>query len=141
MQTPEKTIVNIEAAINAPVKKVWESWTTPEHIMKWNSASDDWHTTKAENDLRVGGKFLSHMEAKDGSFGFDFSGVYDEVQPESVIAYTLGDDRKVKVNFTAEGAQTIITSTFEAENENPVEMQKGGWQAILDNFKRYTEGL
>ncbi|MES2679035.1 MAG: SRPBCC family protein [Bacteroidota bacterium] len=139
METTNKTTLTVEATVKAPVEKVWNFWSTPEHIMKWNSASDDWHTPKAENDLRVGGKFLSRMEAKDGSFGFDFGGVYDEVNTNKVIAYTMGDGRKVKNTFTANGNETKVVSTFEAETENSLEMQKGGWQAILDNFKKYTE--
>jgi uncharacterized protein YndB with AHSA1/START domain len=111
----------------------------PEHITKWNSASDDWHTPYAENDLRTGGKFLSRMEAKDGSFGFDFGGVYDEVIPNKLIAYTMGDSRKVKVDFAANGNSTTVTTNFEAETENTIELQKNGWQAILNNFKKYVE--
>ncbi len=136
MQT--KTIT-IEATVNAPVEKVWELWSGPEHIVRWNNASEDWHTTRAENDLRVGGKFLSRMEAKDGSFGFDFGGVYDAVKTNEHIAYTLGDGRKVSVDFSKQGNATKIVSTFEMENTNPEEMQRGGWQAILNNFKKYAE--
>jgi uncharacterized protein YndB with AHSA1/START domain len=133
------TEITIAATVNAPVEVVWEYWTGPEHITQWNSASPEWHTPKAENDLRVGGKFLSRMEAKDGSFGFDFGGTYDEVIPNKLIAYTLGDGRKVKIAFTDEDEETKIVTVFEAENQNSIEMQKGGWQAILDNFKKYTE--
>lgn len=133
------TVISIEASINAPVEKVWKTWSEPEHIMKWNNASDDWHTTKAENDLRAGGKFLSRMEAKDGSFGFDFAGIYTHVKPHELIAYTLEDGRKVSITFRSEGMSTYIKSDFEAETQNPEEMQKAGWQAILDNFKKYTE--
>lgn len=139
MDTTNKTVITIETIVNAPVEKVWESWTEPEHIKKWNSASEDWHTPKAENDLRVGGAFSSRMEAKDGSFGFDFGGIYDEVIKHKLIAYTLGDDRKVKVTFEGNGSSTKVTEDFDAENTNPIEMQQGGWQAILDNFKKYTE--
>src|SRR5437667_12753163 len=139
MQTKEKTLITIQAVINAPIEKVWEGWTTPQHITKWNNASDDWHTPHAENDLRVGGKFLSRMEAKDGSFGFDFGGVYDEVKTNELIAYTIGTSRKVKVNFTKQANATKVVSNFEAEDQNPIEMQRGGWQAILDNFKKYAE--
>jgi len=139
METQEKKIVTVQNTVNAPVEKVWEYWTKPEHITKWNFASDDWHSPRAENDLRAGGKFVSRMEAKDGSFGFDFGGTYDEVEPNKYIEYTIGDGRKVKVNFTAKGDTTEVVESFEAENTNPVEMQKGGWQAILDNFKKYTE--
>lgn len=131
--------VTISAVINAPVDKVWKQWTTPADIMNWNNASPDWHTPRAENDLRVGGSFSSRMEAKDGSFGFDFGGVYDEVETHKVIAYTLGDNRKVRVVFESNGSNTSVTETFDAENQNPVEMQRAGWQAILDNFKKYVE--
>ena len=139
METATKTKITIASAINAPVEKVWQLWSAPEHITKWCSASDDWHTPRAENDLRVGGTFSSRMEAKDGSFGFDFGGVYDNVKTNELIEYTLGDSRKVSIHFTPEGNGTKMTQTFEAENENPVEMQRAGWQAILDNFKKYTE--
>ena len=131
--------VTISAVVNAPVDKVWAAWTTPADIMNWNNASPDWHTPRAENDLRVGGTFTSRMEAKDGSFGFDFGGVYDEVETHKVIAYTLGDNRRVRVLFESNGQQTTVTETFDAENQNPVGMQRAGWQAILDNFKKYTE--
>ena len=139
MQTQEKTVITVETTVNAPVQKVWEYWSKPEHITKWAAASDDWHTTRAENDLRKGGSFVSRMEAKDGSFGFDFGGVYDEVRNNEYMEYTLGDNRKVKITFTKNGNATKVVESFEAESENPVEMQKGGWQAIMDNFKKYTE--
>ena len=139
MDATEKTTITVEATINAPVEKVWKFWTTPEHITKWNNASDDWHTPYAENDLRVGGKFLSRMEAKDGSMGFDFEGVYETVKTNELIEYGLADNRKIKVAFINNGSQTKVVESFDAENENPVEMQRGGWQAILDNFKKYTE--
>ena len=139
MTTGNKTVITIENTINAPVKKVWEYWTKPEHITQWNNASDDWHTPHAENDLRVGGSFLSRMEAKDGSFGFDFGGVYDAVTTNEYIEYTMGDGRKVKITFTPDGNKTKVVESFEAENTNSIEMQQGGWQNILDNFKKYTE--
>ena len=139
METANRTSVTVEANVNAPVEKVWAMWSEPRHIMNWNSASEDWHTPRAENDLRTGGTFSSRMEAKDGSFGFDFGGVYDEVVPNKTIAYTMGDGRKVNVRFTSEGNITKVTETFDAEETNPVEMQRGGWQAILDNFKKYAE--
>jgi uncharacterized protein YndB with AHSA1/START domain len=139
METMEKTIITVENTINAPVEKVWEFWSKPEHIIKWANASDDWHTPRAENDLRTGGKFSSRMEAKDGSMGFDFGGVYDEVRTNEYIEYTLDDNRKVKVIFAAEGNETKVVESFEAEDMHSVEMQKGGWQAILDSFKKYTE--
>ncbi len=134
------TKITIESTIKAPIEKVWKYWTSPEHITKWNTASDDWHTPRAENDLRVGGKFLSRMEAKDGSFGFDFEGVYDQVVIHEKIAYSMSDGRTVETTFTKDGDKTKVISTFDAENQNSLEMQRGGWQAILDNFKKYVEG-
>jgi uncharacterized protein YndB with AHSA1/START domain len=134
------TTITIETTIKAPVEKVWQYWTSPQHIVNWNSASDDWHTPKAENDLRVGGKFASRMEAKDGSQGFDFSGIYNEVQTNQLIQYTMGDGRKVKVVFKSNGDETKVVEDFEAESTYPVEMQREGWQAILHNFKKYVEG-
>jgi uncharacterized protein YndB with AHSA1/START domain len=139
METQNKTVLTVESTINAPVQKVWKFWTLPEHITKWNSASDDWHTPSATNDLRAGGAFTARMEAKDGSFGFDFGGVYDAVRNNEYIEYTMGDGRKVQVTFSAEGNGTKVSESFEAEGSNPLEMQQGGWQAILDNFKKYTE--
>lgn len=139
MSTSLKTKITVESTIDAPIEKVWDLWTSPQHIMQWNNASPDWHTPKAENDLRKGGKFLSRMEAKDGSFGFDFWGIYDEVDHHTFIAYTMGDERKAEITFTQDGNRTKISETFEAESENPVDMQKAGWQAILYNFKKYVE--
>jgi uncharacterized protein YndB with AHSA1/START domain len=130
-----------EAIVKAPVEKVWKLWNEPEHIVKWSHASDDWHTTRAENNLVVGGTFSSRMEAKDGSFGFDFGGVYDEVKTHQVIAYTMADERTVSIFFTDLNGKTKIVETFEAENTNPIEMQQGGWQAILNSFKKYTENM
>lgn len=139
MEAPEKTVITIENVISAPVEKVWEYWTNPEHITKWSFASDDWHTPWAKNDLKPGGSFSSRMEAKDGSMGFEFGGVYDVVTENDYIEYTLGDGRKVKVTFTPQGDKTNIVESFDAESENSIEMQKGGWQAVLDNFKKYVE--
>lgn len=140
MNSDEKIMITVKATINAHIQKVWKCWTTPDDIVKWNHASDDWHTTFAEVDLREGGKFLSRMEAKDGSFGFDFWGVYDKLILNQQIEITLGDDRKVSVVFTSlDYDNTQIIETFEAETTNPVELQRGGWQAILDNFKKHTE--
>lgn len=139
METATKTSITIESTIKAPVEKVWQLWSAPEHITQWCSASDDWHTPRAENDLRIGGKFSSRMEAKDGSFNFDFGGVYDQVKTNELIEYTIGDGRKVSIHFKPEDNETRVIETFEAENENPVEMQRAGWQAILDNFKKYAE--
>lgn len=139
MTTITPTKITVEITVKVPVEKAWAYWTMPEHITEWNNASDDWHTPLAENDLRTGGRFLSRMEAKDGSFGFDFSGTYESVVPLESIAYTLDDNRKVQITFTGQGHTTHITETFEAENENSVEMQRSGWQAIMDNFKHYAE--
>ena len=131
--------ITIETTVHAPVENVWKYWTEPNHITKWNSASDDWHTPFSENDLRVGGKFSSRMEAKDGSFGFDFGGVYDEVKLNEFISYTLGDGRKVEISFIHEENDTKIIQVFDPETENPIEMQRQGWQSILNNFKKYAE--
>ncbi|WP_342599085.1 SRPBCC family protein [Psychrobacillus sp. FSL H8-0483] len=131
--------LTVEAIVHAPVEKVWEYWTLPEHITKWNSPSEDWHTPSAENDLRVGGKFVSRMEAKDGSFGFDFGGIYDEVRTRDFISYTLEDGRKVEITFIPQENDTKVVEVFDPETINPVEMQQEGWQAILNNFKKYAE--
>lgn len=141
METAHKKSITVETTVKASVEKVWEVWTMPEHIVKWNNASADWHTTRAQNDLRAGGKFLSRMEAKDGSFAFDFEGTYEEVKTNELISYSIGDGRKAKIIFIAEDNETKVVETFEAENQNSIEMQRGGWQAILDNFKKYTESL
>jgi len=139
MKDENKQIITVKIIVDAPVEKVWEYWTEPEHIKKWNNASEDWHTPFAENNLSVGGKFLSRMEAKDGSFGFDFWDIYDEVKLYEVIDYTLGDERKVKITFDRGENYTEVTESFEAESINSIELQQAGWQAILDNFKKYTE--
>jgi uncharacterized protein YndB with AHSA1/START domain len=141
MNTAEKVTITVEATVNAPIEKVWNLWTNPEHIINWNNASDDWHTPRAENDLREGGKFLARMEAKDGSFGFDFGGVYDKIKTNELIAYTIGDGRTVNVSFTQNGNTTKVTEIFEAENTHSIEMQQGGWQAILNSFKKYAESI
>jgi uncharacterized protein YndB with AHSA1/START domain len=139
METTNKTSITIETSVQAPVRKVWKFWSEPQHITKWNAASDDWHTPHAENDLRTGGTFSSTMAAKDGSFSFDFGGTYTNVKENELIEYTLGDGRKVKVVFQEAGNTTKVIETFEPEQENSHELQRGGWQAILDNFKKYTE--
>lgn len=131
--------ITIEALISASSQKTWEAWTKPEHITKWNFASDDWQCPSASNDLRVGGKYSARMEAKDGSFGFDFEAIYDEVLDQKRLSYTIADGRKVVTNFEVVGNQTKVTTVFEAENQNSKEMQKNGWQAILNNFKKYAE--
>lgn len=133
------SVIKVEALVNAPVEKVWEYWTEPEHIKKWNTPSDDWHTTSAENDLKAGGRFVSRMEAKDGSFGFDFAGTYDEIRTQEYLAYSLDDERKVKITFNSQDNNTEVTEVFDPESTNTIEMQQAGWQAILDNFKKYVE--
>ncbi|MGX8238479.1 polyketide cyclase [Exiguobacterium sp. RIT452] len=131
--------IQIQTVIQRPVAEVWTYWTEPEHIKAWNAASDDWHTTEATNDVQAGGRFSSHMAAKDGSVGFDFSGVYLEVILYEKLAYTIDDGRHVTILFTANGDETEVVETFEAESMNPPEMQQAGWQAILDRFKAYAE--
>ena len=139
METIERTAITVEATVNAPVEKVWKYWNEPAHITQWCSASDDWHAPHSENDLRKDGKFKTTMAAKDGSVSFDFEGVYTKVEPNKAIEYTMSDGRKVKIAFSAEGNATHVTETFEAESENPIDMQRAGWQAILNNFKAHTE--
>jgi len=139
METAEKIAITVEAIVNAPVEKVWKYWSDPEHITRWAFASDDWHAPYADNDLRTGGKFKTTMAAKDGSFSFDFGGEYTQVETNKTIAYVMEDGRKVKVTFSGDGNETKIVETFDAETLHPVEMQRAGWQAILDNFKKYTE--
>ena len=131
--------ITVEMKVNAPLEKVWDYWTNPQHIVNWNYASEDWHAPHATNDLRVGGKFSSRMEAKDGSMGFDFEGEYTKVEQHIEIEYVLADARRVNIRFDSDGKETTVTETFDPENENTLELQRAGWQAILDNFKRYTE--
>lgn len=135
----ENIKIEVQVIVDATIDKVWKTWTTPADIIRWNAASDDWHTTRATIDLQVGGKFTSRMEAKDGSFGFDFEGIYDEIRINESLSYHLADDRKVKIKFTSLGSTTKVTETFDAENTNSIELQKNGWQSILNNFKKYTE--
>ena len=130
--------ITVETSINAPIAKVWDAYVTPTDIMQWNAASDDWHTTKSTVDLREGGQFSSRMEAKDGSFGFDFEGTYTKIEPHQLIAYQMGD-RAASVTFLSKGDSTTVRVTFDAETENSVDMQRQGWQSILDNFKRHVE--
>ena len=133
--------ITIGTNIKAPIEKVWQYFTEPEFIKQWNNASPDWHTPAASNDLTVGGKFSYTMAAKDGSFSFDFEGIYDDVQENKHIAYTIADGRKVDIIFEVVGDTVEITQTFEAESQNPIEIQRGGWQAILDNFKELVENI
>jgi predicted 3-demethylubiquinone-9 3-methyltransferase (glyoxalase superfamily)/uncharacterized protein YndB with AHSA1/START domain len=139
MKTKEQVILSVQSKIDAPLELVWKLWTTPEDIMNWNNASEDWHTPRAVNDLRAGGSFSFRMESRTGNEGFDFGGVYDKVILRQKIDYTLGDERKVTVSFSETGGKTRILETFEPESVNSLELQLDGWQAILDNFKRYAE--
>ncbi len=139
MENTERIKITVTADIAAPLATVWNKWTTPSDIMQWNNASDDWHTPAATNDLRTGGSFSCTMAAKDGSFSFEFGGTYDAVIMHQRIAYTMGDGRKAEVIFKENNGSTNITETFDAESQNPPEMQQAGWQAILNNFKKYAE--
>jgi uncharacterized protein YndB with AHSA1/START domain len=131
--------IDIETAVKAWLPKVWEAWNDSEDIKRWNAASPEWHTTKSTVDLREGGKFSSRMEAKDGSMGFDFEGTYTRVVPQKLIEYRLGDGREVRVEFIERPGDVLVKSSFDAETQNPAEMQRAGWQAILDNFGRYVQ--
>ena len=131
----------VKTIVETPIKTVWKSWTEPEHIVNWNFVSDDWHSPNSENDLKVGGSFRSRMEAKDGSIGFDFEGKYTKVEDQKAIEYVMADGREVSISFEDLGESTKVTENFHPESVNSLELQKGGWQAILDNFKKYTETL
>ncbi|NVK44369.1 MAG: SRPBCC domain-containing protein [Oceanospirillaceae bacterium] len=133
--------ITIEATVNSDLQTTWDSYTQPEHITQWNFADDSWHCPWAENDLKVGGKMKSRMEAKDGSFGFDFEGIYDVVEDKQKLVYHLEDGRVVETTFADKGGSVLVTTTFDAETENPIEMQRGGWQMILNNYKKHTEQL
>ena len=131
--------ITVETIVDAPIDRVWSAYTTPDDIVQWNAASDDWHTTKSTVDLRVGGEFLSRMEAKDGSFGFDFAGTYTKIVTNELIEYSFGD-RLAEVDFMPDANGVNVRVTFDAETENPEDLQRQGWQAILENFKNYVEG-
>lgn len=133
--------ITIEATVNADMATVWEYWNSPEHIVQWAHASEDWECTSAINDLRVGGRFVNALGAKDKSAGFDFAGTYTAIEFGKVIESTLDDGRTVSVKFEDTESGVQITQTFEMENQNPEEMQRAGWQAFLDNFKKHTETL
>lgn len=134
-----KPLITVEADVSSSLEKVWKYWTEPTHIIHWNFASDDWCAPRASNDLVKGGKFSFRMEAKDGSFGFDLEGTYNTIDKGKRIEYTMTDGRKVKVLFSTEHGKTKVVESFEAESENSEELQRSGWQAILNNFKKYTE--
>lgn len=131
--------ITIESLVKAKLHSVWDSWNNPEDIRQWNTAQDDWHTTRSIVDLREGGKFLARMEARDGSQGFDFEGTYTRIVPHKLIEYRMSDGREVKVEFVERADGILVKETFDAETENPPELQRQGWQAILDNFGRYVE--
>ncbi|MFZ9221355.1 MAG: SRPBCC domain-containing protein [Sediminibacterium sp.] len=132
-------MITVTTIINVPLQKVWEYWTKEEHVKNWNFAASDWHCPNATNNLQVGGEFHYTMAAKDNSFSFDFWGTYQNIEPEKSLEITLGDGRQMKVGFEAKGDSTVVTEQFEPETQNPEEMQKAGWQMILDNFKAYVE--
>jgi uncharacterized protein YndB with AHSA1/START domain len=133
------TKIRVEATVNARIEKVWEIWNTPSDIMQWSTPDPSWHTTSSKNDVRTGGKFNNRMEARDGSFGFDFSGTYDKVEFHKEITYTLDDGRQATTIFTETNDSTHVATTFDPEGQNDPEMQKQGWQAILNNFVKYVE--
>ena len=139
MSAQENPKIAIEDTINTAPEKTWELYNTPEHVQQWNNASPDWHTPRAENNLTKGGKFCYRMEARDGSFGFDFSGMYQKIVPEKFLEYSMDDGRLVEVTFGSKGEKADIRIIFEAESINSLELQRDGWQAILNNFKRYAE--
>jgi len=133
--------ITIETLVHAPINLVWDTWNSPNHVVHWNHASDDWHSPKAENNFVVGGKFVYRMEAKDNSFGFDFSGTYEEIVDKKRVVTRLDDNRLVKTEFYGEKDSVRIVETFEAEDQNSIELQREGWSAILNNYKLYTESL
>ena len=132
--------ITVQTAVKADLNRVWEAWNDPEDIKRWNSASEDWHTPRASVDLREGGKFSARMEARDGSEGFDFEGTYTRIVPRKLVEYRMSDGREVRVEFSEEAGRILVRETFDAESQNPPEMQREGWQAILDNFARHVEG-
>lgn len=139
MNNSTPTVITVITKVNAPLNRVWDFWTKDEHIINWNNASDDWYTPAAKNDLRKDGKFVFTMAARDGSMSFDFEGVYSEVIEHRMISYVMADGRKAKITFEVQDGQTEIVESFEAEAVNSIELQRTGWQNILDNFKKYTE--
>lgn len=130
--------ITVESVVKADLNAVWGAWNSPEDIKRWNAASDDWHTTKASVDLREGGRFSARMEAKDGSAGFDFEGTYTRIEPRKLIEYRIADGRDVRIEFKPDSGGILVTETFEAETENPPELQRQGWQAILDKFAAHV---
>ncbi|SMC59707.1 SRPBCC family protein [Moheibacter sediminis] len=137
----ENQKITVAADVQAPIEKVWNAYTQPQHITKWNQASEDWCCPHAENDVKVGGKYNARMEAKDGSFGFDFEAIYDEIVDRKKLSYNMLDGRNATIEFISDGNQTKVTTTFDPENQNPIEMQQDGWQAIMNSFKNYVERI
>ncbi len=131
--------IQITATIQSPINKVWEYWTNPIHITKWNFATPEWHCPSATNDLKVGGKYVARMEAKDGSFGFDFAVTYTQIENLKFISYIMEDGRVAETKFVDNGTSAFVETVFDAETENPIELQQNGWQSILNNFKNYVE--
>lgn len=131
--------ITIDATIDAPVERVWKAYSTPADITQWNFASDDWCCPSAEADLKVGGAYKARMEAKDGSFGFDFEAVYEQVDPHKALTLAMSDGRNARTTFESAGGKTKVTTTFDAEDQSPIDMQRDGWQAILNSFKRHVE--
>lgn len=136
---PNTDPITVQTIINAPVEKVWEYWTSPDHITQWAFASDDWEAPAAENDVREGGKFKTVMAAKDGSASFDFTGTYTAIKEHELIEYDMTDGRHVKIEFVQRDEKTEVIETFDPEQENSEELQRSGWQSILDNFKKHVE--
>ena len=132
--------ITIQTHVKADIDAVWAAWTTPDDINQWNAASDDWHNPRSSNDLRPGGRFSYRMEARDGSFGFDFEGTYTQIVAQRLIEYVLGDARKVSISFEPTETGVQVVETFETEDINIAEMQKQGWQSILNRFAAYVEG-
>ena len=130
--------ITVETVVNAPINAVWAAWSNPDDIVQWNSPAETWHTTRSAVDLREGGKFAARMEAKDGSGGFDFEGVYTRVVPNAIIDFKMSDGREVNIEFVEQADGVFVRETFDVESENPAEMQRAGWQAILDNFGRHV---
>jgi uncharacterized protein YndB with AHSA1/START domain len=135
------SLITVSTTVSKPLMQVWDSWTAPAHIVNWYFASDDWEVGEVTNDLRTGGKFSTFMRAKDGSAGFDFNGIYTAVRERALIDYTIEDGRTVHITFSEGEEGVTVTETFEPENENTEDLQRAGWQAILENFKRYTESI
>ena len=131
--------ITVETAVKAPLSRVWDCWNDPEDIKRWNAASEDWHTPSSSVDLREGGKFSARMEAKDGRMGFDFEGTYTRIVPGKLIEFRIADGREVSVAFRDEAGRVLVRETFDAETQNPPEVQRRGWQAILDSFARHVE--